>query len=59
MELPNDINILFSVINTKLRDDYKSLDELIKSNAFDKNDLLNKLAKAGYTYNEDENQFKG
>ncbi|MBO4920349.1 MAG: DUF4250 domain-containing protein, partial [Lachnospiraceae bacterium] len=42
MYLPSDPNILLSLINTKLRDDFASLDDLCNSLDVDKEELLNK-----------------
>ena len=56
--LPNDPIILFSVINTKLRDYYPSLDALCDDLDIDKSELIKKLASAGFTYDEEHNRFK-
>lgn len=57
MPLPNDAVMLMSVINTKLRDNYSSLDALCEDLDVDKNEITNKLSAVGYIYNEKENQF--
>ena len=57
MELPNDPFILLSVINTKLRDFYPSLEELCKSLDADRAALEEKLAAAGYRYDPQKNAF--
>lgn len=57
MNLPKDPFILLSYINTKLRDDYSSLDDLCKSLAIDQNELENTLSSIGYSYQEGENRF--
>lgn len=57
MNLPNDPAILVSVLNTKLRDFYKSLDELCDDMEADKNTLISKCAAIGYEYNAARNQF--
>ena len=57
MYLPSDPNILLSLINTKLRDDFASLDDLCDSLDVDKEELLNILKNAGYSYNPATNQF--
>lgn len=49
--------ILLSVINTKLRDFYSSLDNLCEDLDYDKDDIINKLSSIGYIYNEEENRF--
>lgn len=58
MNLPNDPIMLMSVINTKLRDEYSSLDELCKSLGIEKEELTEKLGKAGFTYRPEINQFR-
>lgn len=57
-ELPNDLYILLGVINTKLRDYYSSLDELIDDLAIDEDILIQKLASIGYKYDKKLNAFK-
>lgn len=56
--LPQDPNILLSVVNTKLRDRYSSLDELCDDLDEDKTVLVEKLAGVGYAYDRSANQFK-
>ena len=53
-----DPNILLSIINTKLRDQYASLDILCYDLEMTKEDIVNTLKTIGYNYNETENQFK-
>ncbi|MCF0106311.1 MAG: DUF4250 domain-containing protein [Holdemanella sp.] len=55
--LPKDPFMLLSYVNTQLRDNYPSLDELCSSLDEDKEEILNKLNKAGYAYDEDGNRF--
>lgn len=55
--LPEDVNMLFSFINMKLRDEFKSLDELCQSLDVDKQEIIDKLAAAGFEYNEQLNKF--
>ncbi len=57
MSIPNDPIILFSYINTKLRDHYASLDLLCEDLAINKEDLIKKLGEAGFEYNEELNKF--
>lgn len=57
MDLPNDPVMLLGVINMKLRDCYKSLDELCDDLHLDKAELCGKLAAAGYTYDPAANRF--
>ncbi len=55
--LPQDPMILFSFINTKLRDDYANLDVLCEDMHIDKDELLSKLAEAGFEYSIEHNKF--
>lgn len=55
--LPNDPVILLSVINTKLRDYYSSLDALCDDLNVDKEELTKKLSMIGYSYKPERNQF--
>lgn len=57
MELPQDPMILMSVINTKLRDEYSSLDALCEDMHVDKEWLLRQLAAAGFEYDSRANKF--
>ena len=57
MQLPSDPNILLSYINTKLRDDYPSLDDLCESLDIEKDRLTQNLMSAGHKYNVSTNQF--
>ena len=56
--LPNDPMILLSVVNTKLRDEYDSLDKPCEDLDEDREALEKKLAAAGYRYDENVNQFR-
>lgn len=55
--LPNDPIMLYSVINTKLRDFYSSLEALCEDMNIDENTLKEKLSSAGFEYNKERNQF--
>lgn len=55
--IPNDPMILLSFINTKLRDDYKSLDLLCNDLQIDKAELEAKLSSIDYKYDPDLNKF--
>jgi len=55
--LPNDPFMLLSVVNTKLRDTYSSLDILCDDLDVNKDEIISKLKTAGYNYNESKNQF--
>ena len=56
--LPSNPTILLSVINTKLRDVYSSLDELCNDLDESKEEIISKLKSIGYEYNSELNQFK-
>ena len=56
--LPNDPMILLSVVNTKLRDEYGSLDALCAALDLDRAALEEKLAAAGFRYDPDRNAFR-
>lgn len=56
--IPKDPIILFSWINTMLRDKYRSLDELCSDFELDKNELEKKLRTAGFLYEPAINQFR-
>lgn len=55
--LPQDPIILLSFVNTKLRDEYPSLDELCASLNADREALVRKLEGAGFVYDGRRNQF--
>ena len=55
--LPQDPVILLSVINTKLRDFYPSLDQLCKEMEVNKKELTEKLDLSDYAYDASSNQF--
>lgn len=55
--LPQDPYILLSYINTKLRDDYDSLDRLCVDLDVDRAALEDKLRQAGFEYSEKNNKF--
>lgn len=55
--LPNQPMILLSFINTKLRDDYTSLDELCEDFRVPKDEIEEKLASIDYEYDESLNKF--
>lgn len=56
--LPQDPYILLSLVNTKLRDQYSSLDALCGDLGEDRAALVERLAAAGYAYDPAANQFK-
>ena len=57
MNLPKDPMLLLSVVNTKLRDQYTSLDALCEDMQADREKMETKLQNIDYTYYENTNQF--
>jgi len=55
--LPKDPALLLSVINTKLRDYYPSLDALCEDMSVKKEEVISQLEIIDYTYDKDQNQF--
>ncbi|MBM6801732.1 DUF4250 domain-containing protein [Mediterraneibacter glycyrrhizinilyticus] len=55
--LPGDPVILLSVINTKLRDYYPTLDALCDDMQIDRKELADKLDLIDYAYDAGRNQF--
>lgn len=58
MALPSDPFMLLSVVNTKLRDDFTSLDELCVSLDVNREELESRLHDAGFDYMLSINQFR-
>lgn len=56
--LPNDPDMLFSMLNMKLRDQYDSFEDLCDSEDIDPAPVLVKLNAAGYVYDESHNCFQ-
>lgn len=56
--IPKDPIILYSYINMQLRDSYTSLQEFCDANDLDRGEIEKTLAEAGFTYNEEVNQFR-
>lgn len=52
-----DKDIFYSIINMKLRDDYKDLNDLCLSENIDKNLFINKINKFGFKYDRDHNRL--
>ncbi len=55
--LPKDPYILMSYLNTKLRDSYSSLEELVKAEDCDINDIISVMNSIGFSYNNESNSF--
>ena len=56
--IPHDPIILLSWLNTKLRDDYSSLDELCNAMNLERQQLEEKMSTAGFIYDSAVNQFR-
>jgi biotin operon repressor len=57
MKTPKDPYILLSFINTKLRDEYHSLEDLCKSLSIDRTELEKILSSIEYKYTGEANRF--
>lgn len=55
--IPSDPMMLLSFLNMKLRDFYSNLDELCNALDVDKDEIVKKMAEAGFEYNENQNKF--
>lgn len=56
--LPNDPVMLMSVINTKLRDFYPTLERLCEDMDISETELREKLRSAGFEYDPEKNRFE-
>lgn len=57
MDIPQDPIILVSYVNTKLRDQFATLEELCHTYELDEVELRNTLDSVDYQYDETTNQF--
>lgn len=57
MNLPEDPMMLYSFINTKLRDQYPSLDALCDDLQVSKEEITRRLKRVGFEYNASKNRF--
>ena len=55
--LPQDPFILLSYLNTKLRDEYDSLDALCDDLDADREEIVQTLEAVGYVYDREKNRF--
>lgn len=58
MTPPSDPIMLFSWVNTMLRDRYDDLDALCDDMDIDRKELEKKLASVGFQYQKELNQFR-
>lgn len=56
--LPKNPILLLSIVNTKLRDFYSSLDELCQDLDESMDEIIDILAGYGYIYDKELNQFR-
>lgn len=56
--LPQDPLILLSYVNTKLRDEYPTLDELCRAEDVHPGQLCRRLETVGFSYDPARNQFR-
>ena len=57
MNIPKDPVMLLSFVNTELRDNYSSLDELAASYDISPSEIEEKLRAIDYTYDKENNRF--
>ena len=57
MALPKDPFMLLSYVNTQLRDNYATLQDLTASLGITEEEILQPLTKAGYHYDDSLNRF--
>ena len=55
--LPKNAQILLSVVNTKLRDEFKNLEDLCEHYNENVDEIKGLLSSIDYYYNENNNQF--
>jgi hypothetical protein len=53
-----EVNLLIGLVNTALRNDFKSLDDLVKTHDLDEARLRDRLESIGMVYYPDINQFR-
>lgn len=58
VDIPKDNFILLSYINTKLRDEYSSLEEFCRENDLSAEDICGRMAQIGFSYDAQANAFK-
>ena len=56
-ELPHDPAILLSYVNTRLRDDFDSLDDMCLALGISREELTARLADAGFEYSPENKRF--
>jgi len=56
--IPQNPVMLLSFVNTKLRDEFDTLEAFCDAFDVSQEDIINKLASIDYHYNKELNQFK-
>ncbi len=56
--IPNDPVMLYSFLNTKLRDQYENFDLLCDDMGLNADEILAKLATMDFHYDKEKNQFR-
>ena len=57
-KLPEDVMMLYSVVNMKLRNCYSSLDAMCEDMDIDRDDITRRLGAAGFVYDAGSNRFR-
>lgn len=58
LNIPQDPVMLYSYLNTKLRDQYSSLDTLCEDMDLNKEEIIQKLSLMDFHYDKEKNQFR-
>ena len=53
-----DPHLLVGLVNTELRNQAESLEDLVKTHGLDESELTGRLAAAGYEYRPEQRQFR-
>lgn len=56
--VPNDVHMLVSFLNTKLRDDDMSLQQVLEVNDCNEKEIMDKLKQSDYMYDEEIRQIR-
>ncbi len=56
--LAMDPHLLVGLLNTELRNNSESLEDLVKTHNLDPDQLLAKMSAAAYDYRPEQNQFR-
>ena len=53
-----DPHLLVGLVNTELRNQSESLEDLVKTHGLDEEQLVRRLSEAGYDYRPEQKQFR-